>query len=209
MPGHEERKGLLTGVVIDEVYGLVGLPVGLPFAQFDAFSVLIPEKGVPGSELQSAVVREELVVEAIAKGARGNGTTAQPAVQMPFADVSHMVAGIPQDLAEMVAISRKHLHVVNHASVVERMLPAHQHPPVRRADRTGRNAMVEADALGRHLVDVRRDDLIVAVAAQHVRGLLIAEHEKEVRLSGCFVPHSNRSGSRNRGEDRYVEKCAS
>ena len=204
MPGHKERKGLLAGMAIKEGERLVGLPVGLPLGELGTLCLLVPEKGVLGSEQQSAAIREALVVEATAQGARGNRALAQPAVQMPFADGSHMVAGIPQDLPEVVAAARKHLYVVDHASVVERVLPAHQHPPVGRAHRAGRDAVVEPDALARQPVNVRRDDPTVAVTAQHVRGLLVTEHKNEVRLPGCFVPRGNRSGSRNRGEGCYL-----
>ena len=69
--------------------------------------------------------------------------------------------------------------------------------------------MVESDAPGCHLVNVRRDDLIVAVATQHVRRLLVAEHENEVRLWGQIAPaRSCQCEKHNHGKDRCFVKYA-
>ena len=49
--------------------------------------------------------------------------------------------------------------------------------------------MIETDALGSGPIDIRRNNLIVAVTSQHVRRLLITEYENQVRLgslSGCL-----------------------
>ena len=41
--------------------------------------------------------------------------------------------------------------------------------------------MIEPDTFGRKTVNIRRLDLFIAIAAQHIGGLLVAKNEDEIR----------------------------
>ena len=71
--------------------------------------------------------------------------------------------------------------VVHHPMRV-RIKPAQDARPARRAQRGGAEGVRKAHALARQTVDVRRFDMLRAVAAQRIGTEIIAEDEEHIRL---------------------------
>ncbi len=180
MPGQEERERL-AGMTIDELHGLSRLGVRLPVPVKLLLSVLVPVISALLVEQECAVVGQELVVETVAVGPRRYRPSPIATVQVPLAVVTGAITRVAQDLREVVSVSGQNLQVIRDGAATQWMLSGHQDAPVRGAHGRIGDAMVEAHPLLRQAIEVRRDDILVAVTAQHVPGVLVAENKHKVR----------------------------
>ena len=152
--------------------------------------MLVVVEGDLGIKVELTVVAQENIVPAVAVGAGGNAAVAIAAVEVPFADVAGAVAVVAQHFAEVLAFAGQHAGVVAEGAVLKRMLSAEEHAAHGRADGGRGDAVLKPDAFACYAVEVRRLDLLVAVAPEHVKRLLISENKQQVGLSaaiGCSV----------------------
>ena len=122
---------------------------------------------------------------------------------------SHMPEGLEkdlsrQDLADVIRSAGEHLYVVGEGAVIKRVQAAEQRAAAGGADGAVRDAVAEVGALRGELIEARGLDLCVAVAASHIPGVLIAEHEDEVGLGGG-EPARGIQRLRQRGDPRRAE----
>ena len=135
MIGDEEGKGFVA-VLIDKLHGLPSLGVGFPVAvKLLGFAVLIPVKGVCGVKEESAVIDEKFVIKAVSVGAWGNATLSISAVEVPFAVVASVVAGVAKDFREVGAVTGKNLEIVLNGTRAKWVLSGEENSSVGCADR--------------------------------------------------------------------------
>jgi len=135
MIGDEEGKGFVA-VLIDKLHGLASLGVGFPVAvELLSFAVLTPVKGVWGIEEERAVIDEKFLIKAVSVGAGGNAPLSISAVEVPFAVVASVVAGVAKDFREVGTVTGKNLEIVLDGAGAERVLSGEEHSAVGSADR--------------------------------------------------------------------------
>jgi len=200
MPGEKKGEGVLAVLPVEKVHCLPRLPGLLPLIEKYFFSGLRVEiVTFTGPEIHVHAVAVELLAEAEALLDRDRPGLASE--QVPLADISHVVARVAEALAEGIAWRANQVVGVADDGVLERILSGQQSAPIGRANRRGRDAVVEADTLRGEAVEVRRLNLPVAVAAEHIPGMLVAEDEEKIRAIGRPF--------RRIGSDRAWQKTAS
>ena len=119
----------------------------------------------------------------------------RPLAQVPLADDGGLVAGRAQvlgDVGQAVVDA-----VVQRHDAVDVVVGAGQDGRAAgRADRVADVAVVQAHALGRDAVDVRRAVDAVAVAADRARGVVVGHDEQDVRALALLAHQGLRSAGR-------------
>ena len=134
MIGDEDGKGFVA-VLIDKLHGLPSLGVGFPVSvELLGFAVLTPVKGVCGVKEERAVIDEKFVIKAVSVGAWGNAPFSVSAIEVPFAVVTGVVAGVAKDFREVGAVTGKNLEIVLNGTGAKRVLSGEEHSAVGSAD---------------------------------------------------------------------------
>ncbi len=213
----DEPRPLVLGEGVDQVECLPGQPVGhrglrrsvQPHAALGA-GVNAHALGVEALALQVFLVAGELrPLEAPVGRACRLGLQAEAVLparaEVPLTVVAAAVPGLPQPAGEQVRAVRYLAHragqvvrVAQHAVVVD-VEARHDRRPRRRADRARGVGRLEAHALGRQPVDVRRAARRRPVATERGEAVLVGEEEEDVG-TGCR--HSRRRCS------LFVVRCS-